>query len=150
MPVHIAASLQFSYDTKDSKNGYGYGEFARSRLKQYLNSLKSFGISKILANKSMVYKEEFIRYHLIPGIYCADHVFVHDIMNEFYQLKFEKQYDIIHWKEGGESDSRNNFQAFGKTPLYWATRQTQQSILSDVVRAVFNAHNSRYVYEISI
>ena len=144
MPVHIAASLQYSFDTKDSRNGFGYGEFAKLRLKQYLNSLKNFGINRILENKSMTYKEDFIKYHLIPGIYCADHIFVHDVMSEFHQLRFEKQSYIIHWKEGDENQqSQNNFQAFGKKPLYWATRQNQQSILSDVVRAEFNAHNSR-------
>ena len=87
MPVHIAASLQYSFDTKeDLKNGFGYGEFAKLRLKQYLNSLKNFGIHRILENKTMTYKEDFIKYHLIPGIYCADHIFVHDVMSEFHQL----------------------------------------------------------------
>ena len=100
MPVHIAASLQYSFDTKeDLKNGFGYGPFAKSRLKQYLNSLTNFGIHKILEEKSMSYKEDFIKYHLIPGIYCADHKFVHIVMNEFYQLKFERQNHIINWKE---------------------------------------------------
>ena len=142
MPVHIAASLQYSFDTKeDLKNGFGYGEFAKLRLKQYLNSLKKFGIQKILYGKSLIYKEDFIRYHLIPGIYCADHIFVHDVINEFYQLKFEKQHFIIHWKEF--SDKPENYQVFGRTALYWATRQNQQAILSDIVKAEFNSHNSR-------
>ena len=92
MPVHIAASLQYSFEYEDSRNGFGYGEFAKLRLKQYLNSLKNFGIHRILENKTMTYKEDFIKYHLIPGIYCADHIFVHDVMSEFHQLMWGSCY----------------------------------------------------------
>ena len=89
----------------------------------------------------MTYREDFIKYHLIPGIYAADHGFVHAMMYEYYGLNSVQQNNIIHWKEVQNENS--DFQMFWKTPLYWATQQRQQAIMSDIVRAEFIAHNDR-------
>ena len=141
MPVHIVTSLQYSCDNKPSISSFGCGDYSKRRLKQYLKSLKDYGIAKILHGKSMTYKENFVIYHLVPGIYAADHEFVHSIMYEYYGLNFEKQNEIIHWKDGRQENS--DFRMFGETALYWATRQKYQAILIDIVRAEFNVHNSR-------
>ena len=141
MPVHIVASLQYSSDNKSSTSSFGCKEYSKRRLTQYLNSLKDYGISKLLENKSMTYREDFVRYHLIPGIYAADHGFVHAIMYEYYGLNPVQQNNIIHWKE--VQNKNLDFQMFWKTPLYWATQQRQQAIMSDIVRAEFNVHNDR-------
>ena len=143
LPIHIVASLQYSWDNKQPNGCLAkYGEYSKSRLKQYLNSLKDFGISKLLENKSITYREDFIRYHLIPGIYAADHGFVQAIMHEYYGLNSEQQNNIIHWKEV-QNENTFDFQMFWETPLYWATQQRQQAIMSDIVRAEFNVHNDR-------
>ena len=142
LPIHIVASLQYSSDNKSSISSFGCGEYSKSRLKQYLNSLKDYGISKLLENKAITYREDFIRYHLIPGIYAADHGFVHAIMYEYYGLNSVQQNDIIHWKQD-QNEHSFDFQMFWETALYWATQQRQQAIMSDIVRAEFNVHNDR-------
>ena len=141
MPVHIVASLQYSNDNKSSISSFGCGDYSKRRLKQYLKSLKDYGIAKILHEKPMAYKEKFVRYHLVPGIYAADHEFVHSIMYEYYGLKFEMKSEIIHWKDVRQENF--DFRMFSETALYWATRQKYQAILIDIVRAEFNVHNSR-------
>ena len=142
LPIHIVASLQYSWDNKQPNGSFGYGEHSKSRLKQYLNSLKDYGISKLLENKSMTYREKFVKNHMIPGIYAADHGFVHAVMYEYYGLNCVQQNDIIHWKEV-KKENNFDYQMFWETPLYWATQQRQQAIMSDIVRAEFNVHNDR-------
>ena len=141
MPIHIAVSLQHSFDSRDNTCEFGYsGDFAKLRLRQYLTSITEFGISKLIERQTqrdkMEYRVDFVRYHLIPGVYSADPLFIHSLMKEFDKISLEKKNEIIHFKDV-------NHKVFDKTPLYWATRQTQQSILSDIVKSEFYSHNTK-------
>ena len=90
--------MQYAYDNKDTLNDHGHGEFAKSRLKQYLESFKLFGIHNFLEDKSESYKAQFVKHHLIPSVYAADHDFVYSLMKIFYDLTYPYQEAIIHFR----------------------------------------------------
>ena len=133
LPVHIATELQTTADEKDIAY-YGYG---KNRLAQYLTVLNKIGIPKLLKDKSMSYKIDFVKHHLIPGVYCVNHEFVHKIMTEFYKLNLENQFQILHHKN---HLYRSKDLKDPKSVLYWATKQRQQNIMTDIVRAVYEVH----------
>ena len=112
----------------------GYG---KKRLEQYLQVLNKIGIPKLLKDKPMSYKIDFVKHHLIPGVYSVNHEFVHKIMTEFYKLNLENQYQILHHKQ---HLYRSKDLKDPKSVLYWATKQRQQNIMTDIVRAEHEVH----------
>ena len=144
LPVHIASSLQFSFDKKeDIENGFGHGEFGKERLDQYLRCISRYEVNKLLNGRSQSYIESFLKHHLIPGVYAANHPFVHQLISQFYKLPLCSQHKIIHFRCHNDIPNGFNYQMYDKTVLYWATRQSQQSILSEIVRALFNVYNTK-------
>lgn len=134
LPVHIAVSLQHTYDTKDDGyNEFGSGDYAKDRLKQYLQCLTEHGLHNLI--KDEFQREKFVKYHLTPGVYSAHHQFTQALMSELYKLSLEDRNMVVHYK--------STHPIYDQTALFWATRQTQQPILSDVVRAEFNVHVSK-------
>ena len=84
----------------------------------------------------MSYRIDFVKHHLIAGVYCVDHEFVHKLLNEFYKLNLENQYQILHYRQKiKEKDDE-------KPLLYWATKQRQQNIMTDIVRAEYIVHKA--------
>ena len=138
LPVHIVTSLQYAYDNKDIHNDIGFGEYAKLRLKQYLESFKLFGIQDFLEDKSENYKARFVKHHLIPSVYCADHDFVYSLMRVFYDLPYHLQEAIIHFRM--PNNENFDYQAFNRTVLFWASQHNQTSILNDIVKAEYQVH----------
>ena len=84
----------------------------------------------------MSYRIDFVKHHLIAGVYCVDHEFVHKLLNEFYKLNLENQNQILHYRQKiKEKDDE-------KPLLYWATKQRQQNIMTDIVRAEYIVHKA--------
>ena len=143
LPIHIVTSLQYAYDYKDNLNDHGHGDFAKSRLKQYLESFKLFGIKNFLEEKSENYKAQFVKHHLIPAVYAADHDFVYSLMKIFYDLTYTHQEAIIHFRMPNTEDF--DYQAFNRTVLFWASHHNQTSILNDIVKAEYQVHRPNLI-----
>ena len=83
LPVHIATNLQYISDEDPNSATKQHG---KSRLKQYLNCLKEYGISRLLEGKPMTYLIDFVKYHLIPGKFLTVFVRVDSICTKKHKM----------------------------------------------------------------
>ena len=146
LPVHIAASLQYTYQYQKTDeptlvySDITHGDYAKGRLKQYLDSFQKIGLHKVLRRKSREYKVDFVKNHLSPGVYLANHNFVHGLMRLFDYFPKDSQESIIHFKMENTENTKFDYHIYQRTALGWATQNDQPFILNLLVRAYYTIY----------
>ena len=136
LPIHLVSGIRQAFDSGERTFDGFSGTQAKERLTQYLKGLKDYGIQRLFEENNYYFSEvlqiTFVKSHLVPAICDNDYAMVDELFQTFYTFPDAIQKEILHQPQ----------EPFGETPLFWATRYQQETIMHDVVKAEFRLYRN--------